>query len=133
MSPAGYALERRPQARDRHVDAGWIGADSTQVLSGPERWQGTSMLNLIERRNRALRDRVLDLIDKQPPGNTLGMAMHVLDRLVRQDGDRVLHWLAVLAVEHMVLQRATDRGAPIRFDLETGISRVSPGADSADK
>jgi hypothetical protein len=30
-APALYALERRQQARDRHVDAGWIGADSTQV------------------------------------------------------------------------------------------------------
>jgi hypothetical protein len=88
------------------------------------------MLNLIERRNHALRDRVLDLIDKQPPGNTLGMAMHVVDRLIRQDGDRVLHWLAVLAVEHMVLQRATDQGAPILFDPATDISRVSPGAGS---
>jgi hypothetical protein len=84
------------------------------------------MLNLTGRRNRALCDRVLALVDQEAPGHTLGIAMRVVDRLVRQDGDSVLHWLAVLAVEHMVLQRAADRGAPALVDPETGISKILP-------
>jgi hypothetical protein len=67
------------------------------------------MLNLTGRRNRALCDRVLALVDQEAPGHTLGMAMRVVDRLVRQDGDSVLHSARVPASRPKTSRPPSDR------------------------